>query len=254
MEANMSSLDRSLLLIKRLGEPPYELALAELASHIGIGKSGTFKILQTMRNHNFVVQDPSSKKYHLSPMMIRLGNVYNRFKGIDEISRPVLTNITRMLRETTYITVWEGDRAFPAYKNVLPGGLYDTDDFIGKSIPLNAGGSAMLLCAYQDPSHIRSLLDSLELEKRTPFTLTDKEKLMEEYARIRKQGYAVEDEIFNLDLVSLAVPVFDKEGLVWSSLALAAPKHHVPEERIPDWIQVLKNGAQELSYNFQFRR
>lgn len=249
----MSSLDKSLLLIKRLGEPPYELTLADLASHIEMGKSGTFKLLQTMRNHNFVIQDPSSKKYHLSPIMIRLGSVYNRFKGIDEIARPILANITRMLRETTYITVWEGDRAFPAYKSVLPGGIYDSDDFIGKSIPLNAGGSAMLICAYQEPRHIRKILDSLKLEKRTPLTVTDRERLMEEYAEIKKRGYAVEDEIFTLDLMSLAVPIFDKDGLVLSSLALAAPKHHLSGERIAEWVQVLKNGAEELSYSFQFR-
>jgi len=250
----MSSLDKSLLIIKRLGEPPYELTLGDLASHVEMGKSGTFKLLQIMRNHNFIIQDLSSKKYHLSPIMIRLGSVYNRFKGIDEISRPVLAHITDTLQETTYITVWEGDRAFPAYKRTLPGGIYDSDDFIGKSIPLNAGGSAMLLCAYQSRERMSKILDSLKLEKRTPLTITDKEELLEEYAKIRKQGYAVENEIFTLGLISLVVPVFDKDGLVFSSLALAAPKERLPEERMAQWIQILKNGAEELSYSFQFRR
>ncbi len=250
----MSSLEKSLLILKRLGEPPYELGLSDIASHAGIGKSGAFKLLRTMQKHNFVIQDSSSKKYHLSPIMLRLGNVYTQFKGIGEAATPLLAYISNSAGETSYISIWEGDRAFPAYKHRVPGGIYDADDLIGKSIPLNAGASAMLLCAYQDPVLIRKILDFSNFRKRTPFTLVDKEALMEEYRKIRGQGYAVEDEIFSLGVLSLAVPVFDRDHAVALCLALAAPKRRAPEEKIVEWLQILKDGAEELSYKLQFRR
>ncbi len=249
----MSSLEKSLIILKRLGDPPYELSLSELASHIGIGKSGTFKLLHVMKNHNFVIQDTSSKKYHLGPIMLRLGNVYSRFKGIEQIAKPILSHITEKFQETTYITIWEGDRAFPAYKKSLKGGIYEYNDFIGMSLSLNAGASAMVLCAFQDPDHIREILGSLKLEKRTPFTVTDVDLLMEEFSRIRERRYALEDEIFSLGVLSLAVPVFDRDNSVWSCLALAAPKAHATEQNITKWIQALRDGAEELSYNLQFR-
>lgn len=249
----MSSLEKSLLILKRLGDPPYELSLSDIADHIDMGKSGAFKLLNIMKNHNFVIQNKTSKKYHLGPIMLRLGNVYGRFNGIQEIAKPILTHITETLGETTYISIWEGERAFPAYKKYLPGGIYDYNDFIGKSLPLNAGGSAMLLCAFQDPSHIREILDSIELEQRTPFTLTDRDLLMEEYRKIREQGYVIEDETFSLGILSIAVPVFDKSNMVGACLALAARKDHATEEKISEWLQVLRNGAEELSYKLQFR-
>ena len=250
----MSSLEKALLLLKRLGEPPYELGLSEIAVHAGIGKSGAYKLLRTMQEQNFVIQDHSSKKYHLSPIMLRLGNVYGHFKGIGETAPPILAHTSRAVGETTYITIWEGDRAFPAYKHRVPGGVYDVNDFIGKSIPLNSGGSAMLLCAYQDPEHIRSLLDASELERRTPYTLVDRDVLMEEYRKIRDQGYALEDEVFNIGVLSLAVPVFDRERAVRISLAMAPPKKHATEGKIVEWLHLLKDGAEELSYKLQFRR
>lgn len=249
----MSSLEKCLLILKRLGDPPYELGLSDIADHVGAGKSGIFKLLDVMKNHNFVIQNKTSKKYHLGPIMLRLGNVYERFNGIQEIAKPILAHITETLRETTYITIWEGERAFPACKKYLPGGIYDYNDFIGKSLPLNSGGSAMLLCAYQDPSHIREILDSVELEKRTPLTLTDKDLLMEEYRKIREQGYVIEDETFSLGTLSIAVPVFDKNNMVGASMALAAPKDHATKEKISEWLQALRNGAEELSFKLQFR-
>ena len=112
----------------------------------------------------------------------------------------------------------------------------------------------MLLCAYQDPVHIRKILDSSAFEQRTPFTLVDKDALMDEYRKIRRQGFAIEDEIFNLGVVSLAVPVFDKEKAVRVCMALAAPKNHTTEEKIIEWLHLLKDGAEELSYRLQFRR
>lgn len=249
----MGSLDKSMVILKRLGDPPYEFSLAELASFAGIGKSGAFKILRTLQKHNFVIQDFVTKKYHLSPIMIRLGNVYGRLKGIEEITKPVLSYISRSLGETTYITVWEGDRAFPAYKNVVRGGCYDSTDFIGRSIPLNSGGTAMVLCAYQEPEAIRKILESTELEKRTPFTIMDRDLLLEEYRKIREQGHAVEDETFTLGEISLAVPLFDKNNMVLSSLGISAPKHHLPEEKIPEWLRVLKKSAAEITFSFRFR-
>ena len=236
----MSSLEKSLLILKRLGDPPYELSLSDIADYIGMGKSGAFKLLNIMKNHNFVVLSKTSRKYHLGPIMLRLGNVYGKFNGIREIAKPILTHITESLRETTYISIWEGERAFPAYKKPFPGGIYDYNDFIGKSIPLNAGGSAMLLCAYQDSLHIREIIDSIDL-------------LMAEYRKIREQGYVIEDETFSLGVVSIAVPVFDKNNLVGACLALAAPKDHATEEKISEWLQALRNGAEELSYKLQFR-
>jgi len=249
----MGSLDKAMSILKHLGDPPYEFSLSELASFVDIGKSGAFKILKTLQAHNFVIQDFLTKKYHLSPIMIRLGNVYGRLKGIEEIIRPVLSYISRTLGETTYITVWEGDRAFPAYKNVVRGGCYDAADFIGTSIPLNSGGSAMVLCAYQDGELMRKILSTAELEKRTPFTIMDRECLLEEYGKIRERGYAIEDETFSLGEITLAVPIFAQEGVVIASLGLSAPKHHLPEEKIPEWIHILKKGAEEISISFRFR-
>ena len=111
----------------------------------------------------------------------------------------------------------------------------------------------MVLCAYQDQDLMRKILSVTEMEKRTPFTIMDRSRLLEEYGKIRDRGYAVEDETFTLGEISLAVPVFAQENVVIASLGLTAPKHHLPEEKIPEWIQILKKGAEEISFSFKFR-
>lgn len=111
----------------------------------------------------------------------------------------------------------------------------------------------MVLCAYQDGAMIRKILSTAEFEKRTPFTIMDRDSLLEEYGKIRERGYALEDETFTLGEITLAVPIFAQESVVIASLGLSAPKHHLPEEKIPEWIHILKKGAEEISFSFRYR-
>ena len=250
----MSSLDKGIHILKLLGEPPYEYGLKEISESLAMGRSGAFKLLDALRAEHVVIKDPSTKKYHLGPVMLRLGRVYGQLKGLDELADPILTYIHRASGETTYLTVWEGDRAFPAYKKSAPDGVYGYNDFIGKSVAINSGASAMVLCAFQGEEKIRSLLDQTELAQRTPLTETDPEKLIKIYDRIRREGHAFEDRTFSLEHISLAVPVFDRNGEVWSCLCLAASVERATEEKIIQWLQLLKDGAEELSLKLQFRR
>ena len=134
----MSSLATGLDVLRALAEPPFNYTLSELATSMNIGRSGLYKILSQLREKNFVHQDRSSKKYHLGPVMLRMGNVYSGIIGIEKIAAPILSYLCKTIGESVYISIWEGDRAYPVFKCCRPDGIYDTKDFIGKNIPINA--------------------------------------------------------------------------------------------------------------------
>ncbi len=249
----MSSLIKGMDILRTLAEPPFYYNLSELASSMNMGKSGLYKILSSMKDKNFVVQDRSSKKYHLGPVVLRMGNVYSRITAINEISDPILANLCEALGETVYISIWEGDRAYPVCKRCRPGGLYETNDFIGKNIPINAGASAKLLAAYQDRWKIEELLKNTEMEKRTPYTETSIAKIMEEYKTIRAQAYAVEDQSFSLGVWCLSVPISGRDGRVDHCLALGTTKESVTDSLIPIWLQRLRDGAEEIGLAIQLK-
>jgi len=250
----LSSLQKGLDILRLLADPPFSYTLSEMALATGMGKSGLYKILSSLRDKNFVVQEISSKKYHLGPIVLRMGNVYSRLIGIEDLAEPVLSHLCQVLGETVYISIWEGDRAYPACKKCRPGGIYDANDFIGKSVPINAGASAKLLAAYQDRDRIKKLLDESDLKPVTPYTMTSSSEIMEEYEVIRSQGYAVEDQGFSLGEWCLSVPIFDKNGEVHCALSVGAPREAVSEDLIPVWLQRLKDGADEIGMQMQLRR
>jgi DNA-binding IclR family transcriptional regulator len=127
------------------------------------------------------------------------------------------------------------------------------NDFVGQSLPVNGGSSGRLLTAFQDPDVIQEVLDKTELEKRTPYTITDREALLADYEKIRQQGYCVEDQTFSLGVMGISVPITDKSGSVSACLAMNAARTEENMEKVPVWVQLLKDAAQEFTYNLQFR-
>ncbi len=250
----MSSLTKGMDILRLLGESPYELSLSEIAAEMDLGRSGLYKLLSALKDKNFVVQDPSSRKYHLGPILLRMGNVYSGLIGIEKIAGPVLDHLVRIMGGSLYISIWEGDRAYPAYKCCKTGSVYDVKDFIGKSLPIHSGASAKLLAAYQDEHRMHQLLLESELDLRTPYTVTDVEDVLREYRQIRQRGYAVEDQCFSLGVFCLSVPIFGRNSKVWCALSFGVHSEEASPERVAGWLQSLRDGADEISVQLQLRR
>jgi len=77
--------------------------------------------------------------------------------------------------------------------------------------------------------------------------------LLKDYEAIRVNGYCVEDQTFSLGVMGISVPVFGKDGKVFACLAMNAPRTDENMEKVPLWIQLLKDAANDFSYKLQFR-
>ncbi|MFZ5969826.1 MAG: IclR family transcriptional regulator [Bacillota bacterium] len=243
----MNSTEKVLWVLKRLGEHPFEMGLTDLAREMGYEKSGIYKILNMMVKDGFIVQNSNTKKYFLGPALYRLGIVYSEQKGIWELAKPVMKEIVEITQETVTLGIREGMDAILAYK------LESTHEIrlhgkVGKKYPINAGSMGKVLAAYHDPKLIQEYLKHHTLEKKTDNTIIDKEKLLEEYALIRQQGYATSNEENTVGGFGIAAPIYDKEGSVWTCLCLAGPKSRFTDENIKSWVSLVIDGAREISY------
>ena len=242
----MNNTQKVMWLLKRLGEAPYELGVTELAEEIGYEKSGIFKILKLLVEGGFVVQNQSTKKYSVGPALYRLGTVYGERKTVLQVSKPVLVAISHMTEETVSIGIREGDDAILAYKIEGPISIR-LENRIGKKYPLNAGAIGKLLGAYHNEERIKEILSQSELTKKTQNTIVDQEELLLEYEIIRSRGYAISDEENREGSFGISAPIHDQNGDVWSCLCLAGPKERFTKRKVNNWINLVINGANEIS-------
>ncbi len=69
----------------------------------------------------------------------------------------------------------------------------------------------------------RSMIETLSLDALTPKTYTDPDNLSREITTIRKEGFSLDKEEFNLGMIAIAVPVSDADGWFYAALGVHGP-------------------------------
>ena len=242
----MNSIEKVLWILNRLGEEPYEMNLTTLANEMNTVKSGVHKTLGIMMKQGFIIQNPETKKYSIGPALYRLGKVYNNRVGIWEIAKPIIKEVAEITHETVSIGIREGDTAILAYKIDSPMPVRYVED-IGTKFPMNGSAIGKVLAAYHDTERVNELLNSATFIKHTPNSIIDPEAILQEYQKIREQGYAISNEERFVESFGMAVPIMNDNKNVWSCLCITGPKARFTPEKINSWVQLLKSKANEIS-------
>jgi DNA-binding IclR family transcriptional regulator len=119
---------------------------------------------------------------------------------------------------------------------------------VGTMNPLHCTALGKALLAFGD------LSVPTTLEAFTPHTLTDPDQLRKNLEQVRAQGYAVDDEEFDLGVRCIAVPVFDFRGKAAASIGISGPATRVTLERLPELAAIVVEVGQALSERMSFTR
>ena len=107
--------------------------------------------------------------------------------------------------------------------------------------------AGMMLLALQDPARLDDWLGSHELKTYTAFTITNKDRMRIELARVRSQGWAISVQQLALFYRGVAVPLRDRHGEVMGALSVTMPMgHESSEDAVGRVLSVLSETAQAM--------
>src|SRR5690349_2699462 len=107
--AKITSLDRGLRILDVLASEDQGLGVTEVSRRVGSDKSVVHRTLALLTAHEFVEQDPVSKKYVLGYKAMELAG--KRLRSIDLFStaKPVLKEVAQQTGEVVVLAVMIGD-------------------------------------------------------------------------------------------------------------------------------------------------
>ena len=236
----MRSLQKAMAIVDRLAEAP-DRGISELSREIGADKAMVHRIVRTMAERGWVVQDPGTRRYQLGPALRGLRDQGPSREDIIRAGTPSVTRLAKAFDETALLSVREGLR------NVVQIVEPSTQEIrvvseVGRSVPLHCGAAGKVLLSFDHPSVTARVIDA-GLERWTDGTITDGKRLRAELDSIRKQGWAVENEEYSRGVCGLGAPVFDAEDRIVAALALRAPALRVDAELIGDMARALLEEA-----------
>jgi IclR family KDG regulon transcriptional repressor len=91
------------------------------------------------------------------------------------------------------------------------------------------------------------------LKQYTPRTITDPKSLQHHIEIVKNQGYAVDDEEYELDVRCIAVPVFDYRDKCIAAIGISGPVSRLPLENLPSVISSVQEIGKSLSTVLSFK-
>ena len=118
---------------------------------------------------------------------------------------------------------------------------------IGRIAPMHATGVGKLHLLGYSEAKLLELEKKFGFPKFTAHTITGMDSLKKELARIRAQGYAMDNEECEEGVRCIAVPVLNFSGEIAAAISLSAPAARLDRERTEEIILFLKNISVEAS-------
>ena len=217
------AVDRAVALMRLLQDAGGGHGVSDLSRKAGIHKSTAHDILHTLCHHDLVEQDPVTKRFRLGPGLLELGAHVRDRLDIRRVSRPHLAALARATGETVFLGTFDGDHVMIVDKEESPHDLKITSP-VGRRIPYCAGAFGKVFLTAMPPAERDRLLRHRPLRSFTLRSVTNSAAYARELARVRRDGFALDDEEYLDGVRAAAAPIVNAGGCVVGALCAVGLK------------------------------
>ncbi len=221
------------------------LTAAEIGQGVGLPGPTTHRLCKMLIEERLLQYEIDGKRMIGGPRLFDFGGRILSGSHLDIERHAILEALVEDIGETCNISIPEGTRMIYAerveahwpLRMQLPAGT---------PVPQHCTASGKLYLSTLGTAARRRILKRLRLSKHTEATIVDIDALEAELERIRKQGYATDNEEFIEGLVAVAVPIRDRKGAFCAGLALHAPKFRLTMEDALTKLPALRSTAEQI--------
>lgn len=245
--AEIQSLARGLKILDILGQAQAGASITELAEALGVDKASASRLVATLVNYGYAEKDQQTRRFHLGPQVVPLSRSVLARLSMREVAKPFLRELMERTGECAHLAVPAQGKVLYIDQVESPATLR-VNAQVGTMNPLHCTALGKVLLAFGDlelPATLASF---------TPHTLTDPDRLRKNLEQVCAQGYALDDEEFDLGVRCIAVPVFDFRGKPAGSIGISGPASRITSERLPELAVMVIEIGKALSERMSFTR
>ena len=239
----VKSLGKALDILMLFSEHPYEYGISELARNTGLPKSSVHNILSTFAYYDVLQYNSKTQMYQLGYKALELGNVFQKKDSFVTVVQPFLKDISESTKECVYLAKPSGSQV--VYLDALFPDNAVGNNVVGRKAPMYCTGIGKAILSKMDDSFVAEVI-SAPLEAFTAYTIIDREKLQNEIAEIRRNGYAVDNMEHEFGIKCVAVPILSYKGELLGGISISGPSLRFPAETIEKYSVLLRDIAGKL--------
>ena len=238
-------LDKAIDVLEVLAEGQHMTA-AELAERTGQPRSSVYRLLITLRRRGLVESGPNQSSFRLGVEFLRFGGVVLSRFDVRQAAQPVMERVHATTGETIYLCVRSGNQSV-CIERIDGRFVHLVALQLGGTLPLHVGASSRILLAFQPEQEWQDYLEHEELVAFTPNTVVRPDDILASLRRIRKLGFAINDEDVTLGIASCGAPIFDHTGRILAAISVAGFRDTILGEGHEQIRELIQAAASEIS-------
>ena len=239
-------LDRALAVLKALSQEGPDLTLAELSQMLQLHKSTAHRLIMVLEGHKLIERNSKTGTYRLGMKLFELGTRAVSQLDLRERARPILERLVRETDETVHLCVYDNGEVVYVDK-VEPARSVRLASTVGRRHPAFCTAVGKAIMAILPEEQIEAAVQKHGLRPLTRKTIGSLAELKSELAKVRKTGYAVDDEENEEGVSCVGAVVRGVSGDAAAAISVSGPSFRIPAYKIPIVAKAVINAAATLS-------
>lgn len=230
--------------------------VTEISRQLKISKSTTSRNLSSLKSGQWVAQDTESRRYTIGTRALEFSLSILSCFDIRQDSLSYLGQLRDATGETSMLSLRAGLERM--YIEQVPG-VHEVRQIVqlGKPLPLWCGAPGKAILAYMEESDRQWIVDTLRKSGVVVLAsgqTMDIDRLQEELAEIRKQGFALSVGERVAGTSAVAAPIIDRQGQVAGAISVSGPLSRFSVDLATHYGPLVREAARAISRNWVMQK
>lgn len=218
-ETNLvQSVDRALRIIEFLAENPTGAGITEISKSLGLSKGTVHRLISTLKERDFAYQSSNTELYRLSYKILYLYNCISNNIDMFKVSRPIIRKFADKFDATVHLATLDEKRSNIVYiDRIEPMNSqkpFVMSSRVGKKAPCYCTAAGKMLLSQYSDDEIRDIMKGEEYKTYTDKTIKNIDEFLEEIHKVRKQGYALDENEYDHGIICISIPIYNSNGKI----------------------------------------
>ena len=235
-------------LLAALGRHAMPVNLKQLASETSLHPSTAHRILAVMVDQRLVDRiEPGT--YRLGIRLMELGSLVKSRISVRQEALPHMQALHEELGETVNLSVRHEDEVVYVERTSNTNVMMRVVQVIGARAPLHVTAVGKIFLAAEGPEKSADYARRTGLPRFTDNTLTDPGLLATELEKIRRQGFAFDNEEAEKGVSCIGAGIYNDEARLVAGLSVSAPSDRLNRA----WAAAVRQAADNISRAIGYR-
>lgn len=241
-----STIERVLDILDAVASSPKPLSASAINDELNLPKATAHRLCAELEARGYLLKQINGKSYVPGNRLhdVAVGVLANAC--FSTTRHAILTRLAEAVGETCNIAYPDG--LYMAYSDRVETKAPLRLQFpIGMRVPLYCTASGKLYLSTLPAARRKAIIGRLDLIPHAKNTITDPARLLAQLEDIHRDEVSIDDQELYDDVIAIAVPIKDRQGRFYSSLAVQAPVSRLTTFDKDKVLPLLRDAARDLA-------